>query len=162
LDLRANEVSFSFPPRAGGAQRAGEAVSDELWIQHLRTNQLEVLSLGRGGLEEAQMEDCVVSGLVDFNDISYDEHADPLYDLAGQFVQHFKACLTEADTRKVLRCYQKPIAQFIHSQMQAMVYWPDRVTEECKTNRSFAIAHGLEAIYEQKAAAPKRKRGRAS
>ena len=26
------------------------AVSDELWIQHLRTSQLEVLALGRGGM----------------------------------------------------------------------------------------------------------------
>jgi type III restriction enzyme len=32
----------------------------------------------------------VVSGLVDFDDISYDEHADLLYDLATQTVQHFK------------------------------------------------------------------------
>jgi hypothetical protein len=27
---------------------------------------------------------------------------------------------------------------------QAMDYWPDRVKEKCKTNKSFAIAHGLE------------------
>ena len=27
---------------------------------------------------------------------------------------------------------------------QAMDYWPDRVREKCKTNKSFAIAHGLE------------------
>ena len=112
------------------------AVSDELWIQHLRTNQLEVLSLGRGGLEEARMEDYVVSGLVDFNDISYDEHADLLYHLAGQVVQHFNAYLTEDDTRKVLRCYQKPIAQFIHSQMQAH-YWEEHVDYEVKVTKGF-------------------------
>ena len=29
---------------------------------------------------------------------------------------------------------------------QAMEYWPDRVREKCKTNRSYAIAHGLEDI----------------
>ena len=27
---------------------------------------------------------------------------------------------------------------------QAMDHWPDRVREKCKTNKSFAIAHGLE------------------
>ena len=26
---------------------------------------------------------------------------------------------------------------------QAMEYWPERVTEACRTNKSFAIAHGL-------------------
>jgi hypothetical protein len=29
---------------------------------------------------------------------------------------------------------------------QAMEYWPDRVREKCKTNRSFAIAHGIEGL----------------
>src|SRR5262249_31767468 len=66
------------------------AVSDELWIQHLRTHQLEVVALGRGGIEEARLEDYVVSGLVDFDDVSYDDHADLLYDLAGQTVEHLK------------------------------------------------------------------------
>lgn len=31
---------------------------------------------------------------------------------------------------------------------QAMEYWPDRVKEKCKTNKSFAIAHGLENMYQ--------------
>jgi type III restriction enzyme len=100
------------------------AVSDELWIQHLRTNKLEVLALSRGGSEESKLEDYVVSGLVDFDDISYDDHADLLYDLAGQTIRHFQSYLSEEDTRKVLRCYQRDIARFIHSQMQAH-YWED-------------------------------------
>lgn len=100
------------------------AVSDELWIQHLRTNQLDVLALNRGGIEESRLEDYVVSGLVDFDDISYDDHADLLYDLAAQTVQHFKTYLSEDDTRKVLKCYQRDIARFIHAQMQDH-YWED-------------------------------------
>ncbi|PSL17300.1 type II restriction endonuclease subunit M [Shimia abyssi] len=31
----------------------------------------------------------------------------------------------------------------------AMVYWPDRVREKCKTDKSLAIAHNLEALYEE-------------
>ena len=112
------------------------AVSDELWIQHLRTNQLEVVSLGRGGIEEARLEDYVVSGLVDFDDISYDEHADLLYDLAAQTVQHFKGYLSEEDIRKVLRCYQRDIARFIHAQMQAH-YWVDVAGYEVKVSKGF-------------------------
>jgi len=30
----------------------------------------------------------------------------------------------------------------------AMAYWPDRVREKCRTDRSLAIAHGLEELYE--------------
>ena len=112
------------------------AVSDELWIQHLRTNELEVISLGRGSIEEARLEDYVVGGLVDFDDISYDDHADLLYDLASQAVQHFQTYLSEDDTRKVLRCYQRNIAQFIHAQMQAH-YWEDVVGYEVKISKGF-------------------------
>lgn len=44
---------------------------------------------------------------------------------------------------------------------QAMEYWPERVKEKCKTNRSFAIAHGLEALYQEKPSTPKRGRRKA-
>ena len=112
------------------------AVSDELWIQHLRTNQLEVVSLGKGGIEEARLEDYIVSGLVDFNDISYDYHADLLYDLAAQTVQHFNSYLSEDDTQKVLRCYQRDIAKFIHAQMQEH-YWEEAVGYDVKISKGF-------------------------
>ena len=112
------------------------AVSDELWIQHLRTSQLEVLALGRGGIEEASLEDYLVSGLMGFDDISYDEHADLLYDLAGQTVRHFQTYLSEEETRKVLRCYQSDIARFIHAQMQSQ-YWEEAVDYEVKVSKGF-------------------------
>ena len=112
------------------------AVSNELWIQHLRTNQLEVLALGRGGIEEARLEDYIVGGLVDFDDISYDDHADLLYDLASQTVQHFRGYLSEDDTRKILRCYQRDIAKFIHAQMQKH-YWEEVEGYEVKVSKGF-------------------------
>ena len=110
--------------------------SDELWIQHLRTHEREVVTLGKGGIEEARMEDYVVSGLVDYDDVSYDDHADLLYDLAGQTVSHFRGYLSEDDTRKVLRCYQRPIAQFIHAQMQNH-YWEEAAGYEVKVSKGF-------------------------
>ncbi|MEO8409720.1 MAG: DEAD/DEAH box helicase family protein, partial [Propionivibrio sp.] len=113
------------------------AVSDELWVQHLRTNQLDVVSLGRGGIEEVRLENYVVSGLVDFDDVSYDEHADLLYDLAVQTVQHFEAYLSEEDTRKVLRCYQRDIARFIHAQMQEH-HWVSDYEDEVIVSKGFS------------------------
>ncbi len=100
------------------------AVSEELWVQYLRTGGTEVVAMGNGGIDEKRLEDYVVSGLVDFDDVFYDEHADLLYDLATQTVQHLRGHLTEDEARRVLRCYQRPIAQFIHAQMQAH-YWED-------------------------------------
>ncbi len=112
------------------------AVSDELWVQHLRTKQLEVIALGKGGHDEARLEDYVVSGLVDFDDVSYDHHSDLLYDLAAQTVTHFKSYLAEDEARKVLRCYQKDIARFIHAQMQKH-YWEDVAGYEVKVSKGF-------------------------
>ncbi len=112
------------------------APSDELWIQHLRTHEREVVTLGKGGIEEARMEDYVVSGLVDYDDVSYDDHADLLYDLASQTVSHFRSYLSEDDVRRVLRCHQRPIAQFIHAQMQNH-YWEDAAGYEVKVSKGF-------------------------
>jgi hypothetical protein len=42
----------------------------------------------------------------------------------------------------------------------AMAYWPDRVRDKCKTDKSLAIAHGLEDLYVEPEAAPKKTRGR--
>ena len=42
----------------------------------------------------------------------------------------------------------------------AMNYWPERVREKCKTDKSLAIAHGLEDLYIEPEAAPRKARGR--
>ncbi len=42
----------------------------------------------------------------------------------------------------------------------AMNYWPERVREKCKTDKSLAIAHGLEHLYVEPEAQPKKTRGR--
>jgi type III restriction enzyme len=112
------------------------AVSEDLWVRYLRTGGTEVVALGRGGIEEARLEDYVVSGLVDFDDVAYDVHADLLYDLAAQTVRHFQGYLSEDDTRKVLRCYQRDIARFIHAQMQEH-YWEDVGGYEVKISKGF-------------------------
>jgi type III restriction enzyme len=96
-----------------------QPVARDLLIQHLRTNQQETLSFGGPLQAEQRLEDYVIRGLIDFDDISYDEHADLLYDLAGQMVAHLKSYLPEeAAVRNVLQYYQRPLAEFIHVQMQ--------------------------------------------
>ncbi len=42
----------------------------------------------------------------------------------------------------------------------AMTYWPERVRGKCKADKSLAIAHGLEDLYIEPEAAPKKTRGR--
>jgi type III restriction enzyme len=112
------------------------AVSEELWVQMLRTNERELVTLGNGGIEETRMEDYVVSGLVDFDDVSYDDQADLLYDLAAQTIKHFCSYLTEDEAHKVLRCYQRDIARFIHAQMQEHS-WEEAIDYEVVVSKGY-------------------------
>jgi len=95
-----------------------QPVERDILIQHLRTQTQETLSLSGGGMQENRLEDYLVRALIDFDDICYDDHADLLYDLAGQLVEHLRSYLPdEEDIRNVLQYYQRPLADFIHAQM---------------------------------------------
>ena len=114
-----------------------QPVSEELWQQVLRTGESKVIGLGKRGIQERRLEDYVVSGLVEFDDIAYEQHSDLLYDLATQTVSHFKSYLKEEEIPKVLSVHQKEIAKFIHAQMQEH-YWEDENVEyEVKINSGF-------------------------
>jgi type III restriction enzyme len=95
-----------------------QPVERDLLIQHLRTHEQETLSFGGRMQPEQRLEDYLVRGLVDFDDISYDEHSNLLYDLAGQLVRHLRSYLSEEDARNVLIYHQKQLAAFVHAQMQ--------------------------------------------
>jgi type III restriction enzyme len=113
-----------------------QAPSEELWVHYLRTGGTEVIGLGKGSIEEPRIEDYIVSGLVDFDDVAYDSHADLLYDLATQTVRHLRSYLSEDDTGKVLRLHQREIARFIHVQMQQH-YWESAVDYEVVITKGF-------------------------
>ena len=104
------------------------APSEELWAKHLRTDQVDVIGLSQGNLLERRLEDYVVSGLIDFPDIAYDEHADLLYELAGQVVRHLQTYLSEKDAGQVLALHQREIARAVHAQMQDH-FWKDDTVE---------------------------------
>jgi type III restriction enzyme len=94
------------------------APSKELWAHNLHTDQGEAVTVSGDGYREPRMEDYVVSGLIDFNDISYDANADLLYDLAAQTVKHFQSYLPDEEVWQVLHHHQKDIAHLIYGQMQ--------------------------------------------
>ena len=96
-----------------------QPVERDLLIQHLRTHTQETLSYGDKAQQELRDEDYIVRGLVDFDDICYDEHSDLLYNLAGQMVAHLRSYLSEDDARNILIYHQKQLAAFIHAQMQS-------------------------------------------
>lgn len=96
-----------------------QPVSQEILIQHLQSNERFRLRSGDAVIPEARLEDYLVRGLMDFDDINYDEHAELLYDLAGQMVRHLQSYLkAEEDVLNVLQAHQQALVQSIHAQMQ--------------------------------------------
>jgi len=113
---------------------------ETLWLQYLRTG--DGFSVGvdeSSGIQESRLEDYVVAGLVDFDDVSYDDNAELLYDLAGQVIAHLKTHLTEEQLPKVLRYppKQKEIARFVHAQMLEH-YWEEAVGYDVVVSSGFS------------------------
>jgi type III restriction enzyme len=90
-----------------------------------------------GTVLEDRFEDYLVRALMDFDDISYDDHADLLYKLAGQVVTHLRSYLKDEDAiTNVLQYYQRPLADLIHAQMQEH-YWESQSDYEVRVSKGF-------------------------
>jgi type III restriction enzyme len=94
-----------------------QPVSNTLESHGLQSN--KVLTYGDAAVvEESRFADYIVRGLINFDDVSYDDHADYIYELAEQAVKHFQTYLKDEDSlHNVLANYAKPIAEIIHAQM---------------------------------------------
>lgn len=112
------------------------AVSEDIWVQYLRTGEYLTVTPQRGQSEEPRVENYLVRVLVEADDIAYDDHADLLYELAGQAVRHFAGYLKPDEVCDVVRCYARPIAKRIHTQMQKH-YWEEAVDYEVKISKGF-------------------------
>jgi len=96
-----------------------QPVAQDILIQHLHDMQRYKLRDGSGIIKEKRPEDYLVRGLIDFNDISYDDHAKLLYKLSGQVVAHLRTYLVEEDdVLNVLQYHQQALVNLIHAQMQ--------------------------------------------
>ena len=96
-----------------------QPVEEDILIQHLHDRQRYKLRDGSGVIEEKRLEDYLVRGLIDFDDVSYDEHAGLLYKLAGQVIDHLRSYLDkEAEVINVLQYHQQMLVNLIHAQMQ--------------------------------------------
>lgn len=93
-------------------------VTQEILLQELRTRKRDVLHLKVEIDSNDPLEDYIISRLMDFDDISYEDHADLLYKLVRQLIAHLKSYLkNDEDVRNVLMYNQQLLASKIHAQM---------------------------------------------
>jgi len=96
-----------------------QPVERDLLIQRLNDNKQETLSVIKENSSEERLEDFLIQLLQEFEDISYDEHSDLLYNLCSQLVAHIKSYLhSKDDVRNVVLYNQRQLANFIYSEMQ--------------------------------------------
>lgn len=97
-----------------------QRVENEILIQELHQREQILLMSGTGIMPEDKPEDYIVRGLTEFDDISYDEHAGLLYNLAGQVVAHLRTYLKDEDEVLNVLQYHKPaLVNLVHAQMQS-------------------------------------------
>jgi len=95
-----------------------QPVDNEMLIQTLRENKQYRLRRVNQAAEE-RLEDHLVAGLIDYQDINYDEHAELLYKLSGEMVAHLKSYLPDDEAvLNVLQAHNLALVRLIHSQME--------------------------------------------
>jgi len=125
-----------------------QPVAQDILIHHLRTNARERITAGAEGQTEARLEDYLVRGLIDFEYISYADHADLLYKLAGQMVEHLLSYLADdEEVRNVLRFHERTLVQNIHAQMEAYAW-------ESATDYDYSVSKGFVTLRSASYAAP--------
>jgi len=103
-------------------------VDHAILIQHLHDGARERLVSDGGITVEPRPENYVVRALMDYSDVSYDDHAELLFVLAGQVVSHLRSYLaTEDEVLNVLQFYQRQLAGLVHTQLAA--HREERATE---------------------------------
>jgi type III restriction enzyme len=123
-----------------------QPVSKDILIQNLQNNERYKLQNTSNLSTEQRLEDYLVRGLIDFDDISYDEHAELLYKLAGQMVTHLRSYLADdEEVLNVLVAHNRQLVDTIYAQMQQH-YFETATSYEVKITKGFRTLHSTNVL----------------
>lgn len=122
-------------------------VSKDILIQNLQNNERSKLQDNGAVSTEQRLEDYLVRSLIDFEDISYDDHAELLYKLAGQMVAHLRTYLFDDDeVLNVIISHNRQLVDSIYSQIQQHYF-------ETATSYEVVVAEGFRTLHSTNIAA---------
>ena len=122
-------------------------VSKDILIQNLQNNERSRLQDSGVVSTEQRLEDYLVRKLIDFEDISYDDHAELLYKLAGQMVDHLRTYLTDdEEVFNVLISHNRQLVDSIYSQIQQHYF-------ETATSYEVVVSEGFQTLHSTNMAA---------
>ncbi|ELK21752.1 type III restriction modification system, helicase [Anoxybacillus flavithermus TNO-09.006] len=117
-----------------------QPVAENILIEHLRTHERELLRIKKDVREaEEHLENYIVFHLMDYPNISYDDHAELLYKLSGQLIDYLRSYLKEDDVKNVVIYNAQRLAQLIYVQMKAHYY-------EEQTNYEVIVRVGFDTL----------------
>lgn len=126
-----------------------QPVSQEILIQHLHDHDRYRLLNDSLAVGEQRLEDYLIRSLIDFDDISYDEHADLLYKLSSQMVAHLRSYLKDDDeVLNVMRFHNPQLVNTIYTQMQEH-YYETSSSSEVEVTRGFATFRPLNLVQHE-------------
>ncbi|MGD0462089.1 MAG: type III restriction endonuclease subunit R [Tepidisphaeraceae bacterium] len=121
-------------------------VSKDILIQNLQNNEQYKLQNSSNVPSEQRLEDYLVRALIDFDDISYDDHAALLYQLAGQMVAHLRSYLVGDDeVLNVLIAHNRQLVDTIYAQMQQH-FFETSTSYEVKVTKGFRTLHSTNVL----------------
>lgn len=96
------------------------------------------LRYGQGHIshEESRPENYIIRELVNRDDVSYDDHADLINQLAHEAVAHLNSYLSQDDAEQVLKHQAGTIANEIYAQMEKQ-YWEGETEYEAVISEGF-------------------------
>lgn len=126
-----------------------QPIEDGLVVQSMRTQTRVYLARSSNDQNEERLENYLVRYLIEQNEIDYDAHADLLYKLAGQLVEHLRSYLSsEDDVENVLARNGRDLANFIFAQMKHH-YAETPLGEddyEVRITRGFTLSQGQPVV----------------
>ena len=101
-----------------------QPVEQELLLHHLEDNRQARIQWEGSDTGECRPENYIVRQLMEQDAIDYDQHADLLYDLAEQIIEHLRTYLGDDldKLENVLTYWQRQIGDFVWTQMQAHIH----------------------------------------
>ncbi|MEZ5943944.1 MAG: DEAD/DEAH box helicase family protein [Planctomycetaceae bacterium] len=122
-------------------------VSQDILIQNLQNNERSKLQDNGLVPKEQRLEDYLVRSLIDFEDISYDDHAELLYKLASQMVTHLRTYLANDDeVLNVVISHNRQLVDSIYSQIQQHYF-------ETATSYEVVVTEGFRTLHSTNVAA---------
>ncbi|WP_145039024.1 DEAD/DEAH box helicase family protein [Paenibacillus sp. Y412MC10] len=112
-------------------------VAENILIRNLRTHDKEVIQMKNVEVQEERLEDYLVSALMDYPTISYDEHAELLYKLSNQVVVQLRSYLPDDNAvQNVIQYNRVKLAELIHEQMKDH-YHETAISYEVQISKGF-------------------------